>query len=111
MLTKSQKTGKITKKKRAKNGQFFQNARLNGHARFKTGDFFTLVHQVCHPRNPLTQLDGYSEFPISERGQKILLRRKARLPQGLSCARYTNLYPIAGNIIHRKHAYVPSSWT
>ena len=30
-------------KKRAKNGRFFQNARLNGHARFKTGDFSTLV--------------------------------------------------------------------
>jgi hypothetical protein len=42
MLTKSQKTGKITKK-RAKNGRFPQNARLNGHARFKTGDFSTLV--------------------------------------------------------------------
>ena len=37
------KTGKITKK-RAKNGRFFQNARLNGHARFKTGDFSTLLH-------------------------------------------------------------------
>ena len=38
MLTMSQRTGKITK-----NGQFSQNARLNGHARFKTGDFSTLV--------------------------------------------------------------------
>ena len=41
MLKKSQKTGKITKK-RAINGRFSQNARLNGHARFKTGDFGTL---------------------------------------------------------------------
>ena len=37
-LAKSQKNG-------PKNRQFFQNARLNGHARFKTGDFFTLVHR------------------------------------------------------------------
>jgi len=43
MLKKSQKTGKITKK-RAKNGRFSQNARLNGHARFKTGDFGTLPY-------------------------------------------------------------------
>ena len=41
-VDKVTKTGKITKK-RAKNGQFFQNARLNGHARFKTGDYFTLA--------------------------------------------------------------------
>ena len=33
--------GRITEK-RAKNGQFYQNAHLNGHARFKTGDFGTL---------------------------------------------------------------------
>ena len=42
MLKKSEKTGKITKK-RAKNGQFSRNACLNGHARFKTGDFSTLT--------------------------------------------------------------------
>ena len=35
------KTGKIPKKG-AKNGRFSQNARLNGHARLKTGDFSTL---------------------------------------------------------------------
>ena len=35
------KTGRITEKW-PKNGQYYQNARLNGHARFKTGDFGTL---------------------------------------------------------------------
>ena len=45
MLKKSQKTGKITKK-RAKNRQFSKNARLNGHARFKTGDFGTLPYHL-----------------------------------------------------------------
>ena len=34
--------GKITEK-RAKNGQIYQNARLNGHVCFKTGDFGTLL--------------------------------------------------------------------
>jgi hypothetical protein len=43
MLRRSQKkTGQITKKQ-AKNGRFSQNARLNGHNHFKTGDFSTLV--------------------------------------------------------------------
>ena len=41
-IEKITKTGRITEK-RAKNGQLYQNARLNGHARFKTGDFGTLV--------------------------------------------------------------------
>jgi len=38
----TKKTGKITKK-RAKNGRFSPNARLNGHARLKTGDLATLI--------------------------------------------------------------------
>ena len=42
MSKKSKKTGEITKK-RAKNGRFSPNARLNGHARFKTGDLGTLA--------------------------------------------------------------------
>ena len=40
MLTRSQKTGKI--------GRFSQNARLNGHARFKTGDFSTMISLTIH---------------------------------------------------------------
>ena len=39
--TKSQNTGKIAKI-RAKYGRFCQNARIYGHARINTGDFFTL---------------------------------------------------------------------
>ena len=41
MFKNPQKMGEITEK-RAKNGQSPQNARLNGLARFKTGDLATL---------------------------------------------------------------------
>ena len=42
---------KITKngqnhRKTGENGQFYQNARLNEHARFKTGDFGTLSNYL-----------------------------------------------------------------
>ena len=36
--------------------------------------------QKCLDKHPLTQLDGEEEFPILERKNKFLLRRKARLP-------------------------------
>ena len=42
-VDKVTKNGQNHKKKRAKNGQFFQNGHFNGHARFKTGDFFTVI--------------------------------------------------------------------
>ena len=42
MFKNPQKTGEITEK-RAKNGRFPPNARLNGLARFKTGDLATLA--------------------------------------------------------------------
>ena len=65
MLKNPQKMGEITEK-RAKNGRFPPNARLNGLARFKTGDLTTLAgHKnigqclifscfcICvHPPNP-----------------------------------------------------------
>ena len=35
-----------SQKKRATNGRFSQNTRFNGHARFKTGNFYTLVELV-----------------------------------------------------------------
>ena len=43
--------------------------------------------QKCLDKHPLTQLDGEEEFPILEHKNKFLLRRKARLPQGLTCQR------------------------
>ena len=42
MKKNKQKNDRITEKW-AKNRQFYKNARLNGYARFKTGDFGTLV--------------------------------------------------------------------
>jgi hypothetical protein len=43
--------------------------------------------QACLDQHPLTQLDGEDEFPLHERGHKVVIRRQARLPRGLSCAR------------------------
>ena len=40
-MKKSQKNGQ-NHRKTGKNGQFYQNTRLNSHARFKTADFGTL---------------------------------------------------------------------
>ena len=62
MLNKSQKTGRITEK-RTKSRQFYQNARLNGHASFKTGDFGTLVAgAVLQTASLLIQSLTYSWF-------------------------------------------------
>ena len=43
--------------------------------------------QECLDRHPLRQLDGEAEFPILETKNKVIVRRRAALPPGLSCAR------------------------
>ena len=48
-------------KKTGKKREFFQNARLNGHARFKTGDFSTLQY-ISQLRSPLAFLSGDDEI-------------------------------------------------
>ena len=77
----SQKNGQ-SQKIRAKNRQFSQNARLNGHARFKKGDFSTLVrHNVNHGPTRKQPNQGFPGCLASAR-----LKPQALAPMSLPAA-------------------------